>query len=468
MPFSRKTYYKRRIILTFTGVTAGIILLLITVSNYYIKDVFINQVSDQVKDMTSYMVDKFDKRYLKLLKFGPPTRRVKEYFTSFTNLNSEKKENPEIFVFDEKLQVILHSADTVKYKSVDPLLTIHTGLISSLKENEIITSLPFKTKNGSWYLWAFYKFEENYYFAYKAETKRFTKLDQFTIYVNYFAVGSIVLICIIALFLAKSISKPINKLVNYSLAAGSGSGSSSIPEGLKGELKILGDALDKMHKGLLNSQNEKEKMLAQIAHEIRNPLGGIELLTSLVKEQIPDNDENNNYLETILKEIFRLKSLITSFLDYSKPVPANPEWVFVEDILEDLSSFIKNKTRDRKIDFSYKSEIEKIYFDPVHMKQILINLISNSIESIEKEGIISTNLIKKEDNWILKISDNGKGISKTNYKDLFRPFFTTKKNGTGLGLAICKKLCEENKAGIMIDENCNDTTILITKEITYE
>ncbi|MFA8341580.1 MAG: ATP-binding protein [Rhodothermaceae bacterium] len=468
MPFSRKTYYKKRIIFTFTGVTAGIIVLLISVSNFYIKELFTNQISDQMKDMTRYMVNRLDSRYLKSLKFGPPTESFKDYFSAFSKLDSEQKNNAEVFIFNKEFQIVIHNNSSIEYNSTDPLLTIHTDLISTIKENKVVTSLPFQTKKNKWYLWAFYKLNDDLYFAYKAETKRFNKLDQFTVYVNYFGLTSIIVICVIAVFLSKSITKPINKLVDYSLAVGKGAVTSTIPEGLKGELKILGDALDKMHKGLLNSQNEKEKILAQIAHEIRNPLGGMELLASLVKEQLAEDDKNVNYLDSILKEIFRLKSLITSFLNYSKPVPANPEWIFVGEIMEDLSSFIKNKTTDRKIDFCYKSEIDKIYFDPVHMKQILINLISNSIEAIEKEGRIFIELEKNKTIWNLKISDSGKGIPEKSYDNLFTPFFTTKKDGTGLGLAICKKLCQENHGDICVDRDSENTTIMITKEIRYE
>jgi len=468
MSLSRKTYYKKRIIFTFTGVTAGIIVLLISVSNFYIKEMLTNQISDQMKDMARYMIKKFDRRYLKSLKFGPPAESFKNYFTTFSDLNKDHENNAEVFIFNKNLRVIIHNNSLVEYQSTDPFLTIHNNLIANIKEGKVVTSLPFKTKKNKWYLWAFYKFDGNFYFAYKAETRRFSELDKFTTYINYFAVMSIIIISVIAVFLSKSITKPINKLVDYSLAVGEGIVTSTIPKGLKGELKILGDALDKMHKGLLNSQNEKEKILAQIAHEIRNPLGGMELLASLVKEQLSEDGKNINYLDSILKEIFRLKSLITSFLNYSKPVPANFEWIFVDNVMADLSSFIKNKTTDRKIKFCYKSEIDKIYFDPVHMKQILINLISNSIEAIEKEGLIFLELKKEETHWKLKISDTGKGIPESNFDNLFVPFFTTKKDGTGLGLAICKKLCQENKAEIFVDFNADNTTIMITKEIGYE
>ena len=464
---NRKTYYRNRIILTFTSVSAGIILILIILSNFYVKEIFTEQVKDQVSAVTKLTIKNFDKRYLKNFTFGPPTKSFKEYFNSLASIDNQSK-SAEFFIFNKDLQILIHNDSSVKYKSENPFLSLFQDEILKLNNGDFFTSVPFKTKTKNWYLWGFYKFDENHLFAYKAEANRFNKLEDFSSFIIYMAAGSVLLTCLIAFLTAKSITRPINKLVSYCLNIGRGQTVVSIPDKLKGEIKILGESLDKMHKGLINNQNEKEKMLAQIAHEIRNPLGGIELLTSLVKERTDESDKNIEYLNSVLNEIFRLKSLITSFLNYSKPLPANPDWIVIEDVFSELSSFIKNKTTNRNIEFNYNSNLKKIFFDPVHMKQILINLISNSIESIEKEGRISTELLSKDNKWFLKISDTGKGIPEENYSDLFKPFFTTKKDGTGLGLAICKKLCDENNAEILIDKKSENTTILIIKEKSYE
>jgi signal transduction histidine kinase len=87
------------------------------------------------------------------------------------------------------------------------------------------------------------------------------------------------------------------------------------------------------------------------------------------------------------------------------------------------------------------------------LKQIFINLISNSIEAIGENGTINIFSEITDKSSYFRISDSGRGIKTENLNNIFNPFFTTKKNGTGLGLAICRKLCHQNNAQIEVTNN---------------
>jgi len=107
----------------------------------------------------------------------------------------------------------------------------------------------------------------------------------------------------------------------------------------------------------------------------------------------------------------------------------------------------------KNIKIQYNFAGVRIWFDPNHIRQILTNLITNSIEASTQAGIIE--IIQQEENgkFLLKVKDEGSGISDEDIEKIFNPFFTTKKNGAGLGLAICKKLCQENKAEIWMENH---------------
>jgi len=139
--------------------------------------------------------------------------------------------------------------------------------------------------------------------------------------------GGIALTIILGFLVAASITKQIDRLTKFSADIGNGDFNSPLPEKINGELKILSDAMDKMRTDILNNHKEKEEMLAQIAHEIRNPLGSIELMANLTKEDILADNNNPEYLNKILLEISDLKSLITAYLNYSRPYLAKPEKV---------------------------------------------------------------------------------------------------------------------------------------------
>ena len=269
--------------------------------------------------------------------------------------------------------------------------------------------------------------------------------------------------------MSRAITNPLYRLVRFSEEIGKGNFKVHQPNNLKGEIKYLAQAMDKMKNDLSENQAQKENMLAQIAHEIRNPLGGIELLTNLAKENLPANEKNDDYFERILNEVHRLKNLITSFLNYSKPVPANPEWIDLKLLISEVEKNFYGQFENHEIEFKKDFQFYTFWFDRDHLTQILINLISNSIASIKGEGRIYFQTIKEGKYWHLKIADDGEGIPKENMSSIFTPFFTTKKNGTGLGLAISKKLCKENLADLNIDNNSNGiTTFSIVKEAINE
>jgi len=245
----------------------------------------------------------------------------------------------------------------------------------------------------------------------------------------------------------------VNKLVGFSNEIGKGNLFYKKPENIFGEIKVLADALDKMRSDLQMSQKEKENLLAQIAHEIRNPLGGIELMANLTKEDLMQGKVNVEYLDRILKEVGGLKVLITAFLNYSRPVLSDVKEIEIEELFAELKESFKKEISAKKISFICNAELKKIIFDYDHLKRISSNLVKNAIESISGDGLIELKSYRQNGELKIMVTDNGIGIENIHQLRLFEPFFTTKKDGTGLGLAISKKLCRENNADIVFSEN---------------
>jgi two-component system sporulation sensor kinase A len=233
---------------------------------------------------------------------------------------------------------------------------------------------------------------------------------------------------------------------------------------MKGELKILSDALVSMRQNIADNQKEKEKILAQIAHEIRNPLGGIELLSSLIYESVENNSKHKEYSGKILKEITGLKELITSYLNFSRTAPAMPEEINIPGIVEETLSYLQNDIEKLNIAVQKDFQLKKITFDKIHFRNILLNLLKNSIESINANGGIMIYSGREKNRSIIQIRDNGGGIPEEIIEKIFDPFFTTKSNGTGLGLAACRKFCEENGALLSAENISHGSVFTIKKE----
>ena len=467
--FLGRSYYKIRVIITFSIVTILLVVIMSRVGYVFVKDLYLSQLSEQVNIITKMISSQLDKKYLELLSIGLPTKLAGDYFREEFRKNLKSGLHSEIFIFDEQFRIVVNSNAAKAEGETEPKLFLNQKEIFDLQVDEAATSLPFKGEDGNWYLWGFCKLNEKYWLATRESAARFEKVEEFSTLFWYVGFGGTLLTILISLFVARRITKPIDKLVTFSSEIGKGDFKTFAPEGMKGEFEILTKAMDAMKHNLAENHKEREKILAQIAHEIRNPLGGIELLANLTRENLNGDVKNKEYLDRILKEVNGLKSLITSYLNYSRLVPVKPVWVGFPKLLNEVKDIFKKQLSEKDIHLTLDSGINIIYFDEDHLRQILINLIVNSIDSVSSGGIIRMTSSYKNKQWVISVSDNGNGIKEKDLLYIFDPFFTTKKDGTGLGLAISRKLCIENKAGIFAQNNPDKgTTFIILKDVVNE
>jgi signal transduction histidine kinase len=192
---------------------------------------------------------------------------------------------------------------------------------------------------------------------------------------------------------------------------------------------------------------------AGVAHEIRNPLQAIKFRLFSLKESLPPDFAENEDARVIGDELNRLDRIVKDFLQFARP--SEPELVPVpaERILNEVHDLLKSQLDETGIQL--KLEILRpswIRADTHQIKQVLINLIQNSSDSIEKNGCITLRLkpiTAAFDGMVgpaslLAVADTGKGITPEIQRRLFDPFFTTKEDGTGLGLAIAARIVEKH------------------------
>jgi signal transduction histidine kinase len=207
-------------------------------------------------------------------------------------------------------------------------------------------------------------------------------------------------------------------------------------------------------------------MASGIAHEIRNPLAGIKAMVQTFEDELAEDDPKREYMRRIVRLVNRLDKLIRTLFSYAKPSKPNRQSCNVESILVDVISLFRQKFKEKNIRLAehVHPDLPDVFVDPSQIQQVLVNLILNSVEAIEKDGqiIISIQPVKpgeaaevsnrapyltlgKSREYIeIKIQDNGCGISAENLQHIFNPFFTTKSFGTGLGLSIVYQIIKEN------------------------
>jgi len=194
-------------------------------------------------------------------------------------------------------------------------------------------------------------------------------------------------------------------------------------------------------------------LLLNVAHEVRNPLTSIKNFIELLPDNINDMEFREALLYHVPNQVKYINKLLSDLLEYSKPKNADVRAVKVKELLEiEILESIYKTIKDEKkfnVDIILSNDFE-LSVDPHHLKQILINLIINSIEAIDIQGNIKIDAYEDGNMKVLTIEDDGEKIPKSILSKIFDPFFTTKSKGTGLGLFICYQLMKENNGLIEI------------------
>jgi two-component system, NtrC family, nitrogen regulation sensor histidine kinase GlnL len=206
-------------------------------------------------------------------------------------------------------------------------------------------------------------------------------------------------------------------------------------------------------------------LAAGLAHEIRNPLGGIKGAAQLLRRSIEDNSSLRNYTDIMVREVDRVNQLIEQLLDLSRPAQLTLAPVNIHKVLEDVlllqaQTFGEKAMAVRK---AFDPSLPKIKGDRAQLTQVFLNLMKNAFQSMEHRGTLTLTTRLETDFHIresatgrnrfiwVDVADEGAGIKEEDLPHIFSPFFTTKNSGTGLGLSICYRIIKEHGGLIRVD-----------------
>ena len=220
-------------------------------------------------------------------------------------------------------------------------------------------------------------------------------------------------------------------------------------------------------------------LAAGVAHEIRNPLNAINIIAQRLEiEFIPQKDaeEYNSLVAIVRQEIARLNQIIKQFLEFSRPAPLNLTSTNANQYFQSLIDFIAKGFASKNIQIQSILNINAsihIKIDQDKFRQVIINLCKNSIEAINESnraenGLILINISQDERKILIKIEDNGVGISENDLAKIYNLYFTNKKQGSGLGLSLVHQIISEHNASIHCTSQPNvGTSFLISLNIEH-
>jgi two-component system sensor histidine kinase FlrB len=196
------------------------------------------------------------------------------------------------------------------------------------------------------------------------------------------------------------------------------------------------------------------EMAMELAHEIRNPLGSIELYASMLE---------GDYAEQIVRSVRLLNHSVTNILQFGKPIMPMPERMPVRPLLEGIRVFLEPMAAQKQIRIVTDCDPDCfVVADHELLHRMLLNLVLNAIRELPTDGIVSLQGQVAGSDILIAVGDSGPGIQEERLARIFDPMFSTNRQGCGLGLPIVKRIVESHHGRIAVSSSHKGTRFSIS------
>jgi signal transduction histidine kinase len=254
------------------------------------------------------------------------------------------------------------------------------------------------------------------------------------------------LIVAFALLLSARITGPLGRLAAAAERIGRGDLGAAVPVETRDEVGQLAARLDEMRAALAARDERLQMMLAGIAHEVRNPLGGLELFAGLLREGLAGQPERLAEVARISREIDYLEVVVTDFLEYARRPAPHVEAFAVRPLLEEVAELSGGAAVRVEAPDALAASADR-----GQLRRALLNLARNAATAAGPSGVVVLAAADAGRGVAWEVRDSGAGVPEELREKIFTPFFTTREKGTGLGLAFVRDIVRDHGGAIAVD-----------------
>ncbi len=304
--------------------------------------------------------------------------------------------------------------------------------------------------------------------AVEGSASYFALLKSFRAQVALFGLGILLLIVLVTIVVSRRITAPLSELSDAAARIGGGDLHAKIPASGDDEIGHLSGALAQMQSDLADRDEETQMMLAGIAHEIRNPLGGMELFVGLLEDSLPEDGEDAEHAKKVRRELNYLSRVVEEFLTFARDRPLEctrrEALGFMDEIVAGARAAANAGV---PIEISATDELE-ISGDLSALRGVLINLVQNAAQASKRGEPVRLSVTGSSSaSRRIVVQDSGTGMPEDVLKNVLRPFYTTREKGTGLGLPLAKKVVERHGGTLALESEVGVGTT-VTIELPFD
>jgi signal transduction histidine kinase len=281
-------------------------------------------------------------------------------------------------------------------------------------------------------------------------------------YAALFAVA-LVAIGLTALGMARTLTAPLRRLMAAALRIGQGDLETKVPREQTLEIGTLATELESMRQALESRDRQLKMMLAGVAHEVRNPIGGIELFAGLLAEELagqqPAPAEARQHVQRIQREIAYLQRIVEEFLAFAREQKLALSPLEADGLLEAARRLVEADAAEKRIQVTIvQAARATLHGDHALLVSCLGNLVKNAVQAapegseVQLSGAVAVPEGEGDGGgrYRIEVRDAGPGIPPELQEKIFEPFFTTREKGTGLGLPLARKIAQAHRGDLTV------------------
>jgi signal transduction histidine kinase len=263
-------------------------------------------------------------------------------------------------------------------------------------------------------------------------------------------IAGVAIIVVLAAWLSRRMTGPLERLARAAERIGQGDLTGRVAVETRDEIGYLASRLDEMRDALRARDERMQMMLAGIAHEVRNPLGGLELYAGLLREGLSGQAERLAEIARVEREIGYLKDVVTDFLDFARRPAPVMDVVAVHELLEEAAEVCR-PVAGPTVRVDCESGLNA-RVDRAQVRRAIINLAKNAMAAAGPSGqVVLAARMGVAQRVVWEVRDSGPGVPADIAEKIFAPFFTTHERGTGLGLAFVREIARDHGGEVAVD-----------------